>query len=230
MGLTEIDLAIPGYRAQLAGQEVVGGPRAAHGDFAVLQLFGGRVVAVLVLLDALVVNQVSNIDQHALRSHLLAADLFLKRVKELVDLHRKSPGFGLAFPLAGGLFPKFREIITTDRVWQLDVDHGLAQRSVSHDQLDVHFGFAPEFRHALPEGAPVNPDGVAKGVVALENCAEFKGKDGGIAETGTDDSCVLDCGFLVQFSGCVVIFADDHGEFTTGIAENRGATNSLYTF
>src|SRR5580698_281280 len=32
---------------------------------------------------------------------------------------------------------------------------------------------------------------------------------------------------VVQFTGCVVIFADDHREFATGIAQNRSAVHSL---
>jgi hypothetical protein len=82
----------------------------------------------------------------------------------------------------------------------------------------VHFGLAAELGYAQAESAPVNPDRLAEGVIALENGPEFKWKYGGVTEAVTDDSCVLDCGFLVQFTGCVVVFAYDYGEFTTWIA------------
>jgi hypothetical protein len=94
----------------------------------------------------------------------------------------------------------------------------------------VHFGFAAKFCDALAESSPVHPDCLAKGVIALENRAELKGKNRGITEAGTYDSCVLDCGFLVQFTGCVVVFTHDYREFATWIAKNRSAVNSLYTF
>jgi hypothetical protein len=82
----------------------------------------------------------------------------------------------------------------------------------------VHFGLAAELGHAQAESAPVNPDGLAEGVITFENGPEFERKYGGVAEAVADDSCVLDCGFLIQFTGCVVILADNHGEFTTWIA------------
>jgi hypothetical protein len=94
----------------------------------------------------------------------------------------------------------------------------------------VHFGFAAKFCDALAEGAPIYPDGLAKGVIAFEDRAELEGKNRGITEAGTYDSCVLDCGFLVQFTGCVVVFAHDYREFATWIAKNRSAVNSLYAF
>jgi hypothetical protein len=82
----------------------------------------------------------------------------------------------------------------------------------------VHFGLAAEPGHAQAESAPVNPDGLTEGVIALENGPEFKRKYGGVAEAVADYSCVFDCGFLVQFTGCVVVFAYDYCEFTTWIA------------
>jgi hypothetical protein len=94
----------------------------------------------------------------------------------------------------------------------------------------VHFGLAAESCHALAKSTPVHPDGLAEGVIALKDSSKFEGENSGIAEAGTDNSCVLDCGFLIQLTGCVVVFANDHSEFTTGVAENSGAVNSLYTF
>src|SRR5579872_7472998 len=99
-------LAITRHSAEFAGQEVVRGPGAADCNLTVLELLSSRVIAVLVLFHALAVDQVGNVDQHALRSNLLAADFFFQRVKELVDLHRQGACLGLAFPLAGGLYPK----------------------------------------------------------------------------------------------------------------------------
>ena len=219
MGSLDVQtLAVTRHSTQLAGQEVIRGPRAAYSHFAVLKLLGGRRVTVLVFFDALGVDQMGDVDQHALRRDLLAADFLLERVEELVYLNGKGPGLSLAFALAGGLDPELGEVVATDGVWQLNVDHSLAQGTVAHDELDVHFGLAAELGHAQTEGAPVDPDGLAEGVIALENGPEFKRKYGGVAEAVADYSCVLDCRFLVQFTGCVVVFAYDHGEFTTWIA------------
>ena len=38
---------------------------------------------------------------------------------------------------------------------------------------------------------------------------------------------MINRGFLVKFTCRMVVFADNDGEFTTGIAENRGAVDSL---
>ena len=38
---------------------------------------------------------------------------------------------------------------------------------------------------------------------------------------------MVDGGFVVELAGCVVIFADDHSEFTTGIAQNRCSIDAL---
>ena len=43
--------AVTSHSAQLARHEMIGRPRAADDQFAVLQLLGGQAVAVLVLLD-----------------------------------------------------------------------------------------------------------------------------------------------------------------------------------
>jgi hypothetical protein len=91
----------------------------------------------------------------------------------------------------------------------------------------MHFRLAPESGYAEPKGAPVDSDGLAEGIIAFKDGAESKRKNGGIAEAVTHDASVFDCGFLVKLSGCVVVFADNYGEFTTGIAENRSSIDSL---
>src|SRR5216684_212778 len=85
-------LAIPRHRPQLHGQEVVGGPGSADGYFAVLQLLGGAGVAVLVFLDRLGVDEMGDVDEHALRGNLFAAHLFFQRVEQFVDLDREGAG------------------------------------------------------------------------------------------------------------------------------------------
>src|SRR5579863_3750300 len=220
-------LAIAGNCSQLAGQEVIRRPRTANGHFAVLQLLGCRGVAILVLLHALGVDQMGDVDQHPFWCDLLAADFFLQRIEKLMHLDRQSAGLGLALTLAGRFHPELRQIVAPDRVRQFHVDHGFPQGAVANDQLDVHFGFAAKLGHALPERPPVDPDGLAKSVIAVKDSPEFEWKNGGVTEAIAHHSSMLNGGFMVELTGCVIVFADDNGEFATGIAKNRCAVNSL---
>ena len=62
-GLPEEDaLAVAGDGPELAGQEVIRRPRAANGDFAVLELLSSGVITVLVFFHALGVDQVGDVD------------------------------------------------------------------------------------------------------------------------------------------------------------------------
>src|ERR1700750_1823640 len=79
-------LAVPGYGPKFFRQEVVGRPRAGYYQFTVFQLFGGGAVAVLIFLDGLGIDQVSNVKEHAIGIHFLAAHFFLERIKEFVNL------------------------------------------------------------------------------------------------------------------------------------------------
>src|SRR6202140_4999778 len=88
-------LAVASYGAQLPGQKVIGRPWTADRDFAVLQLLGGGGVAVLVLLHTFGVDQVGDVDQHALGCDLLAADFFLPRIEQLMHLYGEGPRLSL---------------------------------------------------------------------------------------------------------------------------------------
>jgi hypothetical protein len=91
----------------------------------------------------------------------------------------------------------------------------------------VHFGLAAQLGYAQSESPPVDPNGLPKRVVAVENRAEFEGENRGIPEAVADHASVINMGLMVQFACCVVIFAHNHSEFTTRIAKNRSAVNSL---
>ena len=96
-------LAVSRHSAQLTGQKVVRWPGAADGYFAVLQLLGGRRVAVLVFLNRLGIDEMGDIDEHALRRDLLAAHFLFQRIKQLVDLHREGARLGLTLAFTGSL-------------------------------------------------------------------------------------------------------------------------------
>src|SRR5579864_3221336 len=110
---------------------MVGWPRAADRYLAVLELLGGGRVAVLVLFHALGVDQVGNVDEHAFRSDFLAAHFFLQRVKQLVNLYRESPRLGLALALARRFDPKLGEVVPTNRIGKLHVDHGFTEGAIT---------------------------------------------------------------------------------------------------
>src|SRR5580700_3300168 len=110
----ELRLAVSGHGTQLPGKEVVGGPGSADGHFAVLQLLGRGAIAILVFLDRLGIDEMGDVDEHALRSNLLAAHLFFQRVKQLVDLHRERAGLSLALTFTGSLHAQFGKIVAAD--------------------------------------------------------------------------------------------------------------------
>src|ERR1700739_547662 len=77
-------LAVARDRAPLRWQEMVGRPRTGHDHLAILELLGGCAVTVLIFFDRLGVDEVGDIEQHSVGIDLLAADLFLERIEELV--------------------------------------------------------------------------------------------------------------------------------------------------
>src|SRR6266481_2370802 len=81
-------LAIAGDGAHLPGQEMIRRPGTGHNHLAILELLGGRAVAVLIFFDRLGVDKVGDIEQHAVGIYLLATDFFLERIEELVHLDR----------------------------------------------------------------------------------------------------------------------------------------------
>src|SRR5215831_1699745 len=70
----------------LASDEVIGRPRAAHHNFDPRQVPGRHLVAVLVFLYFLVVDQMGDVNQHAAGIDLAAADILVERRENLVDL------------------------------------------------------------------------------------------------------------------------------------------------
>src|SRR5689334_15288158 len=114
--LVEYLLTITGYRAQFTRHEMVGRPRSTDHQFTVLQLLGSSGVTVLVLLDRFGIDQMSNIEKHAVSVNLLAAHFFFKRIEQFMDLNRKSSGFCLPLALAGCLDTQLGEVIATNGV------------------------------------------------------------------------------------------------------------------
>src|ERR1039458_9788515 len=67
-------LAVAGHGPHLPWQEMVGRPGAGHDHLAILELLGGRAVAVLIFFDRLGIDEMSDIEQHSVGVNLLTAD------------------------------------------------------------------------------------------------------------------------------------------------------------
>lgn len=154
-------LTVAGDGAQLAWQEVIWRPGAADYQLAVFKLLGRRRIAVLVLLHGLGLDQVGDVDQHAVRRDPLATDLFLQRIEKFVDLDGESASLGLAFPLARCLLAQLDQVLSTDRIRELDINHGLSEGAITHHELKVHLRLALELGHALAKGAAIRAHRVA---------------------------------------------------------------------
>ena len=64
------------------------------------------------------------------------------------------------------------KVVATDGVGKFNVDHGFAEGAITDDQFDVHFRLSTQLGDAQAKSAPVDPDGLAKSIIAVENCAE----------------------------------------------------------
>ena len=74
-------------RAELPGHKVIGRPGAANDDLTVLQLPGCGRIAVLVLHDGLLIDEMGNVKLHGAGIDFAATDFLLERREELVNLH-----------------------------------------------------------------------------------------------------------------------------------------------
>src|SRR5215471_6761399 len=223
------NLTVACYRAELAGQEMIRRPWPADGHLTVLQLFGGGIVTVLVFLDRLGIDQVRDIDQHAFGINLLTADLLLKRIKELVDLNRKGSRLGLTLAVARSFDPKLCQVLASNSIRQLGVDHGIAKRTVANHKLDVHLRLAAEPLYALFEGSSIGANGLAQRIVGIKNSSKTERQHGALPETQTNHTSMLEHGFLIQLPGAALVFADDDREVPARIAEDGGTVHSLQT-
>jgi len=168
-------LAVAGDGAHLPGQEMIGRPRAGHDHLAILELLGGGAVTVLIFFDRLGVDEVGDIEQHAVGIDLLAADFFLERIEELVHLDGEGAGFGLALALSASLLAELDKVLAADGIGQDNLFHGAAERTVANRQLDAHFGLATKPGHAVTESAPVGSNGLADGIFGVENRSKAEG-------------------------------------------------------
>ncbi len=196
------------WRLGLAVDEVVWRPGAGELHLAVFQLERGGRVAVLVALDALVVDEVGDVEEHLAGSVAFAGDLLVERGEHAMHLHGDGAGSGLAFALLGGVFAQAGEVLFADAVHE----DGLVEfaATVVDDDLEVHLGLAAKAIEVGEELALVGANGAAKGFVIREDSTEAEGQHGGHLEAVGNDFAVIDGRLLHQgFVG--VVFADDDG-------------------
>ena len=74
-------LAVAGYLAELFRQEVIRRPWPADHHLAVLELLGGGGVAVLIFFDGFSVDEVGDVEEHAVGGDALAAHFLFERVE-----------------------------------------------------------------------------------------------------------------------------------------------------
>jgi len=125
---------------------------------------------------------------------------------------------GLAFALAGCCFAEVGEVFAAHLIGR-EVGEFATATTVVDENLEVHLGFTAEFFDVSEELALVGPNRFAEAFVVVENCTESEGKNGGVFEAISDDSCMIDARFMVQgFYG--IMFADDNCEVTGWVKEN----------
>ena len=93
-----------GLSPVLAVNEVIWRPGSGELHAAVFQLDRGCGVAVLVAFDALVVDEVGDVEEHLAGAVALAGDFLVEGREHAVHGDRDGSGSGLAFALLGGVF------------------------------------------------------------------------------------------------------------------------------
>ena len=89
----------------------------------------------------------------------------------------------------------------------------------------MHLGLAAQLVDVALELPLIGADGLAQGLVVVEDGAEPEGKHGGVLKAVGDDPGVVDAGFLVEgFRG--VVLADDDGEVAGGVEEDLVAADT----
>ncbi len=217
-------------RAQLAWQEMIWRPGSADSQLAILQLLGGAGIAVLIFFHRLRIDQVGDVNQHAIGVDPLAADLFFQRIEQLVDLNGKRPRLGLAFAVLGSFLAQLDQVFAANRIRQLDFQQCLAEGAVRTISLGAfRLCRAAGRRSGQRRGGWRAPPG--EGLITVENGSETERKHRASAEADAHHPRVLQNCFVLEFAlSASVVLADYHGEFTAGIAQNRSCVHTLNAF
>src|SRR5215470_6696049 len=208
---------------------MIGRPRTTDRKLTILQLLGGCVVSVLIFFYRLGIDEVGNVDQHAFRIHLLAADLLFEGIEQLVYLHRDGPRLGLTLAVPRCLDPQLGEVFASHSIGKLRVRHGLAQGTIPNHQFQVHLRLAPQPLHALTEGPPVGADCLPQSILAVKHSPKPERQDRALPETHAYHPRMLQYRLLIQITRLFVL-TDDHRKLPAGISHHGSSIYSLYTF
>ncbi len=183
-------------------------PRAGELHLAVTHHGAGGGELVLIALDILAVDQVSDVENHFASFSEAAADFLIQGCEETMHLEADGAGARLAFALTGCRFAKVGKVTATHFVCRKLGEFAAA--AVVYEDLEVHLGFAAEFIDVSEELTLVRPDGFAEAFVVVEDGTESERKDGGMFEAVSDDASMIHTGFLIE-GFCGIVFADDNG-------------------
>jgi hypothetical protein len=171
---------------------------------------GGKLV--LVPLDVLAVDEMSDIQDHLAAVGEAAADFLVEGHEEPVHLEADGAGAGLAFAGAGRIFAQIAQVFAANAL-SGEVALNLFGAAVIDKDLEVHFGLAAKLVNIAQELALIGANGFAESLVVRKDGAEAEGKDGGVLETIGDDACVIDTRLLVK-RFLRIMFTDNDGEIT----------------
>ncbi len=161
-----------------AMHEVIRRPWPGELHVAVFQEQAGGGVFVLVAFDALVIDQMSDIEQHFAAVHALAGDFLIEWAEHAMHLGRNRAGLGLALALAAGNFSQVGEIFFADRLGDGSDGWRKITAAIVERDLEMHLGLTPKAVEISQEVALVGADGAAEGLIILINGAKTEGKDG----------------------------------------------------
>jgi len=216
-----------GLRVGAAGEpvdEVVGRPGAGELHLALSHVGAGGGELVLVALNKLAVDEVSDIQHHFAAFGKPAADFFVEGHEEAVHLETDGTRAGLTLARPCSALTEVGQILPANSFGRCLALDFAAATVVDHD-LEVHFSLAAELVDVAEELALVGADGLAEAVIVSEDGAEAEGKHGGMLEAVCDDPSVVDAGFLVEGFGWVVL-ADDNGEIAGWVEEDLVTADS----
>ena len=138
-----------------AVHEVIRRPGTGELHLTFFHLLHRGCVLVLIALHRLVVDQVSDIEEHLAGIHSPAGDLFGERKEHAMHLDRKRPRLGLTLTLAAGALAKAGQILLADG----HIAKRVAGACVINEDLKVHLSFATKTFYIGQEMALVGTDG-----------------------------------------------------------------------
>jgi len=195
--------------------KVVRRPWPGELHLALLHLLNRRAVLVLITLYRLVIDQVSDIQQHLARFHPLAGDLLGQRKKHAVHLYRQCPRLGLALTLAARALAQARKVLLTHR---RVISHRHAGADIVDQHLQVHLSLAPQTFNIGKEVTLIGADGTPQRIVVLEGRTKPERKYSRMLEAVRDHARMILLRLLVHSDSVIgmIMLGNYDGKLTCG--------------